>query len=67
MYRLSPFPLYHSFNTPVLADDILVHEDRENPEWIFGAEVTEDGKYVALYTMRGTARVSFKPYDNPIQ
>ncbi|KAF8727171.1 hypothetical protein AX14_007539 [Amanita brunnescens Koide BX004] len=46
---------YHRIGTSQ-SDDILVHEDRENPEWIFGAEVTEDGKYVALYTMRGTAR-----------
>ena len=38
-------------------DDILVHEDGENPEWMFGAEVTEDGNYVALYTMRDTSRV----------
>lgn len=62
-----PFPSCPSFDTPALAEDILVHEDRENPEWIFGAEVTEDGKYVALYIMRDTSRVSPKPFEDCIQ
>ncbi|KIL67398.1 hypothetical protein M378DRAFT_74086 [Amanita muscaria Koide BX008] len=46
---------YHRVGTPQ-TDDILVHEDKENPEWMFGAEVTEDGNYVALYTMKDTSR-----------
>ncbi|KAF8351067.1 prolyl oligopeptidase [Amanita rubescens] len=46
---------YHRIGTSQ-SEDILVHEDNENPEWMFGAEVTEDGKYVALYTMKDTSR-----------
>nr|E2JFG1.1 RecName: Full=Prolyl oligopeptidase A [Amanita bisporigera]ADN19204.1 prolyl oligopeptidase [Amanita bisporigera] len=46
---------YHRIGTSQ-SDDILVHEDQEHPDWVFGAEVTEDGKYVALYTMKDTSR-----------
>ncbi|KAF8629610.1 hypothetical protein AX15_003351 [Amanita polypyramis BW_CC] len=46
---------YHRIGTPQ-SEDILVHEDKENPDWVFGAEVTEDGKYVALYIMKDTSR-----------
>jgi prolyl oligopeptidase len=47
---------YHRIGT-LQNDDILVHEDGENPDRMFGAEVTEDGNYVALYTMKDTSRV----------
>jgi prolyl oligopeptidase len=59
-----PFSSHSLFKTLILAEDILVHEDKENPEWMFGAEVTEDGKYVALYTMKDTSRVSPEPLDD---
>jgi hypothetical protein len=67
MYYPPPLLFTPPFMTLILAEDILVHEDKENPEWMFGAEVTEDGKYVALYTMKDTSRVSPEPLDDYIQ
>ncbi|KAF8631993.1 hypothetical protein AX17_004938 [Amanita inopinata Kibby_2008] len=46
---------YHRVGTSQ-SEDILVHLDKENPEWLFGAEVTDDGNFLALYTMKDTAR-----------
>lgn len=44
-------------------EDVLVHKDEDNPEWLWGVQVTElDGKYLALYTFRDTARVWFIPF-----
>lgn len=33
-------------------------KDAEHPEWMWGAQVTLDGKYVALYVSQDTSRVS---------
>lgn len=41
------------------AEDILVHKDEDHPTWMFGMNVTEDAKYLVLYTSRDTARVRF--------
>ncbi|PFH50576.1 hypothetical protein AMATHDRAFT_193040 [Amanita thiersii Skay4041] len=46
---------YHRIGT-LQSDDILVHRDPANPEWMFSAEVTDDGDYLVLYTMKDTAR-----------
>lgn len=48
---------YHRLGTPQ-AEDILVWKDDENPEWLFGTQVTksDDGKYLALYISKDTAR-----------
>jgi hypothetical protein len=40
-----------------LAEDILVHEDREHPTWLFGIDVTEDESYLILQTSKDTSRV----------
>lgn len=42
---------------PDSAEDILVHSDKENPEWMWGVDITEDGKYLILYVMKDTSRV----------
>ncbi len=43
------------------AKDILVHQDSEHREWMYGVNFTEDGKYIALYTYKDSARVSSSP------
>lgn len=42
-----------------IADDILVHKDKDHPTWMFGITVTEDEKYLVLYTSRDTSRVGY--------
>ncbi len=46
---------YHRLGTPQ-SDDILVHKDAENPEWMFGAGATEDGRYIIMSQSKDTAR-----------
>src|SRR5215211_3993737 len=38
---------YHRLGTPQSAD-VLVYERRDQPDWGFGAEVTEDGRYAVI-------------------
>ena len=47
-------------------DDVLIIEDPGNPEYMFGAEVSDvDGRYLILYTNRDTAPVRQKfPTNN---
>ena len=40
---------YHVLNTPQSAD-VLVYENTEHPAWLFGVEVTDDGRYLLLST-----------------
>ncbi|KAM7521216.1 hypothetical protein LguiB_020178 [Lonicera macranthoides] len=42
--------LYYHFLGTDQSEDILCWKDPENPKYSFGASVTEDGKYVLLYT-----------------
>ncbi|EKM75717.1 hypothetical protein AGABI1DRAFT_116196 [Agaricus bisporus var. burnettii JB137-S8] len=46
---------YHKIGTDQ-SDDILVHKDKDHPTWMFGITVTEDEKYLVLYTSRDTSR-----------
>jgi prolyl oligopeptidase len=41
----------------MLAEDVLVHRDKENPEWLWSIDISEDGKYFFLYTSKDTSRV----------
>ena len=34
--------------------DVLVHERPDKPDWGFGAEVTEDGRFLLIYQTEGT-------------
>jgi hypothetical protein len=41
------------------AEDVLIWKDDANPEWLFGVQLSEsDGKHLALYIFRDTARVN---------
>ncbi|KAK4057924.1 hypothetical protein OIO90_001143 [Microbotryomycetes sp. JL221] len=46
---------YHKVGTSQ-DKDILVHKDPDHPEWMFGASVTDDGRYAVMYTSKDTGR-----------
>jgi len=46
---------YHRLGTPQ-ADDRLVYERPDQPEWGFGGEVTEDGRWLVVTVWHGTDR-----------
>ncbi|GLB33294.1 putative prolyl oligopeptidase [Lyophyllum shimeji] len=46
---------YHRIGTPQ-SDDILIHKDPDNPEWMWNVDISEDGKYLILYTMKDSSR-----------
>jgi hypothetical protein len=55
--------IYMRNETPLtkLVEDILVMKDDENPEWMWGVEISEvDGRYLMLYTSKDTDRVRFQ-------
>ena len=35
-------------------DDVVVYEREDEPEWMFGGEVTEDGRYLVIEVSKGT-------------
>ncbi|HEV3083452.1 MAG TPA: prolyl oligopeptidase family serine peptidase, partial [Gemmataceae bacterium] len=58
---------YHRVGTPQ-ADDVLVHQRPDHPDWGFSAGVTEDGRYLILTTHVGTAhkyRIAYKDLAEP--
>ncbi len=58
---------YHKLGTPQ-SDDVLVYERPDHKEWQFGAEVTEDGRYLVLSISKGTDRknrVLYKDLTSP--
>lgn len=58
---------YHKVGT-AQADDQLIHEAPDHPEWGFYAEVTEDGKYLVITTWKGTDdkyRIQYRQLDKP--
>ncbi|CAH7685060.1 prolyl endopeptidase [Phakopsora pachyrhizi] len=46
---------FHKLGTPQ-EEDILIMKDTQNPEYMWGASVTDDGKYLALTTSKDTGR-----------
>jgi len=40
-----------------LAEDILVYQDEEHPGWMFGIDVSDDGKYLYLQIFKDTGKV----------
>jgi len=46
---------YHQLGTPQ-GTDRLIYERPDQKDWNFGAGVTDDGRYLILYVMRGTFR-----------
>ncbi len=58
---------YHSVATPQ-SEDKLVHERPDQPEWSFGANVTEDGRYLVIRVWKGTDdryRILYKDLSKP--
>lgn len=43
-------------------DDILIYENKANPEWIFSADLSNDGKYLLIGSMKGTDRKNLLHY-----
>jgi prolyl oligopeptidase len=63
---------YHRVGT-LQADDVLVYQRPDQPKWGFGAQVTEDGRYLILTVHVGTAhkyRITYRdlgePYAAPV-
>lgn len=56
---------YHKVGT-AQSEDKLVYEDSEHPQWGFGAEVTEDDKYLTITVTESTTgnAVYFKDIQN---
>ena len=46
---------YHRLGTPQ-GDDLLVYARPDRPEWGFGGEVTEDGRFLVVTVWHGTQR-----------
>nr|ACQ65797.1 prolyl oligopeptidase [Conocybe apala] len=46
---------YHRVGTPQ-SEDILIHRDPANPEWMFGVNVTDNGEYIELYISKDSSR-----------
>jgi len=46
---------YHHLGTPQ-ADDVLVYERPDQKEWNINGGVTDDGRYLIIYTTQGTDR-----------
>jgi prolyl oligopeptidase len=44
---------FHRVGTPQ-TDDVLVYERKDQKDWLFDAQVTEDGHYLVLLVTRGT-------------
>ncbi|HKQ60572.1 MAG TPA: prolyl oligopeptidase family serine peptidase [Candidatus Polarisedimenticolaceae bacterium] len=64
---------YHRVGTPQ-ADDVLVYERPDQPEWGFSPSVSEDGRYLVIAIWKGTAakyrivyRDLLEPYGMPIE
>ena len=63
---------YHRIGTDQ-SEDVLVYQRRDEPDWMFGAEVTEDGRYLIISVSKGTddkSRLLIKdlhePYGLPV-
>ena len=64
---------YHEVGTQQ-GEDVLVYERPDHPDWMLGAEATEDGRYVIITAQVGTDarhRIFYKdlnePYGIPIE
>jgi prolyl oligopeptidase len=57
---------YHRLSTPE-GDDVLVYRRPDHPDWAFGAEVTEDGRYLVFDISKGAGanRVAYRDLSEP--
>ena len=59
--------LYHRVGTPQ-SEDVLVYRRPDQPKWMFGAGVTDDGRYLVISTAKGTdnnCRITYKDLSEP--
>lgn len=54
---------YHRLGTPQ-SEDILVYHRPDQKEWMFGGEVTEDGRFLVIYVSRSTERKNLIFYQD---
>lgn len=52
---------YHRVGT-TQDEDVLVYEDTTQPDWMFGSEVSNDGKYVMIRVRKSTDRINLIYY-----
>jgi prolyl oligopeptidase len=58
---------YHRVGTPQ-SDDVLVYRRTDHPDWGFGTDVTEDGRYLVITIWKGTDdkyRIAYKDLTEP--
>ena len=58
---------WHKLGTPQSAD-VLVHEQRDQPDWMFSPQVSEDGRYLIVSVARSTENknlVLYRDLRNP--
>src|SRR4051812_38909699 len=58
---------YHRVGLPQ-SRDVLVYDRPDQPDWIFGTQVTDDGQYAIITVSQGTdvrTRIYFIDLDNP--
>lgn len=58
---------YHKVGTPQ-SSDMLVYDQKDQPDWLFDATVTEDGRFVIITVFQGTdarTRLYYIFLDNP--
>ena len=58
---------YHRVGTPQ-SEDVLVYQRPDEPEWVYGTQVTEDGRYLVVSIQKGTDaknRVMYKDLTEP--
>jgi prolyl oligopeptidase len=71
--NLNQYVVYHRVGAPQ-SEDVLVYRRPDHPEWTFGPEVTEDGRYLVISTAKGTdnnCRITYRdlsePYSLPVE
>lgn len=52
---LNAMVYYHRVGTPQ-SEDVLVHKNADEPEWMFGVGSTDDGRFVTMSTSKDTGR-----------
>lgn len=52
---------YHKLGTPQ-SEDTLVYERKDQPDWSFGADASDDGRYLIVSVSRGTERKNLVLY-----
>jgi prolyl oligopeptidase len=59
--------MYHRVGTPQ-SEDVLAYQRPDQPKWMFGASVTDDGRYLVIATLKGTdnnCRITYKDLNEP--